>query len=272
MRKWYAAAALAALLALPLFAQQKDEGTAKPIAETATAPEAPAAPLSVAPTAGGVFAVPAIPKATPFPGPQAAAKKDKETEPPGRLLPRYELAVGYSYINFDPGDPFGGFNNHGANGGFTYNATRVLGLTAELGQYHFQRDINGSSVKGGQTTFLFGPRLNLRRFDYFVPFAELLVGGARGGSAVTGDSGQSAFAMAAGGGVDIVLTKNIAWRFAQIDYLMENFSGSALNAKDRQNNLRLGSGLVIRLGIPNPPPPRFERSYCDSRYCQRPGQ
>ena len=43
MRKWYAAAALAALLALPLFAQQKDEGTAKPIAETATAPEAPAA-------------------------------------------------------------------------------------------------------------------------------------------------------------------------------------------------------------------------------------
>ena len=30
-------------------------------------------------------------------------------------------------------------------------------------------------------TFLFGPRLNLRKFDHFVPFGEALIGGAHAG-------------------------------------------------------------------------------------------
>src|ERR1700719_4341310 len=104
-------------------------------------------------------------------------------------------------------------------------------------------------------TFLFGPRLNLRRFDHFVPFDANLCGGAHGGLKVTGGASQGSFAMAAGGGVDVVFTKNFAWRFAQIDYLMTNFNGVNLGASSRQNNLRLGSGFVVRFGIPNPPPP-----------------
>src|SRR5258707_6806837 len=105
---------------------------------------AQAAPVRVAPATRGVFAVPAIPKATPFPGPQASSKQSKDSTAPGRLLPKYELNAGYSYMNFDPGSPFGSFNNHGATGGFTYNVGRVLGLTSELGQYHFNRDVGGS--------------------------------------------------------------------------------------------------------------------------------
>jgi outer membrane protein OmpA-like peptidoglycan-associated protein len=61
--------------------------------------------------------------------------------------------------------------------------------------------------------------------------------------------------MAMGGGVDMVLTKNVAWRVAQLDYLMTSFSGNALGASARQNNFRAGTGLVLRFGIPNPPPP-----------------
>ena len=61
--------------------------------------------------------------------------------------------------------------------------------------------------------------------------------------------------MAAGGGVDMVLTKNLAWRFAQLDYLLTSFSGPALGATARQNSFRAGTGLVVRFGIPNPPPP-----------------
>jgi len=259
MRKWYAAAAVGALFALPLIAQQKDESAANPETETVAAPatanlDAPAAPASLAPSTRGVFALPAVPKATPFPGPQSA-KKDKDADAPGRLVPKYEVNVGYSYIDLRPGDPFSNFNNHGATGGFTYNANSVLGLAAELGTYHFQRSINGTSVKGGPTTYLFGPRLNLRRFDHFVPFAEFLFGGAYGGSTLTGDNSQNAFAMAAGGGVDVVLNKNVAWRFAQIDYLMTNWSGPSLGASARQNNLRLGTGVVVRWGFPTPPPP-----------------
>src|SRR5437660_10047644 len=77
----------------------------------------------------------------------------------------------------------------------------------------------------------------------------------RGNGQITGGAEQSAFAMAAGGGVDMVLTKNLAWRVAQLDYLMTSFSGPAVTATGRQNNFRAGTGLVLRFGIPNPPPP-----------------
>jgi outer membrane protein OmpA-like peptidoglycan-associated protein len=253
MRKWCAAAAVGTLLALPLFAQQKDD-TAKPATTAAAAPETTAAPENVAPLTRSVWAIPTVPRSTPFPGPQAATTT-KDTRPPGKLLPRFEINGGYSYINFAPGDPFNNFNNHGGTGGFTYNANHVLGLTAEVGGYNGHRNVNGVRQSAGLTSYLFGPRLNLRKFDHFVPFAEFLFGGANGNLGFTGDRSQNAFALAAGGGVDVVLTKNLAWRFAQIDYLMTNFSGPSLNANGRQNNLRLSSGLVLRFGIPNPPPP-----------------
>jgi outer membrane protein OmpA-like peptidoglycan-associated protein len=255
MRKWCAAAAVGALFALPLLAQQRDEGATK--SAVATSSEAPAAPAPSTPVSrSGVFAIPAIPRTTPFPGPQAASagKDTKDTRPPGRLVPKFEVNGGYSYINFNPGDGFNNFNNHGASGGLTYNFNRVLGVTGEYSGYGFSRNVNGNKLDGGLQTYLFGPRLNLRR-DHFVPFAEFLFGGSHGDGFVTGSGGQQAFALAAGGGIDVVLNKNLAWRFAQIDYLMTNFSGPNLNPTARQNNLRLGTGLVLRFGIPNPPPP-----------------
>ena len=252
MRNWCAALAMGALLALPLCAQQKNSGAD---GDTANAAEKSRA-SSKAVAAQGLLALPVTPRPTPFQGPAAAA----DTRPPGTLVPRYEFSAMYDYINFAPGDPFANFNSHGGSGSFTYNASKWLGLTGEFGGYRFDRDLfplTGSStpVSGGFVTYLFGPRLNWRKFDHFVPFGEFLVGGATGGTELIGTATQSAFAMAAGGGVDMVLTKNLAWRVAQLDYLMTSFSGSAVTATGRQNNFRAGTGLVLRFGIPNPPPP-----------------
>jgi len=44
-------------------------------------------------------------------------------------------------------------------------------LTAEVSGYGRHRDLNGTTVHGRWTNYLFGPRLNLRR-DYFVPFGN----------------------------------------------------------------------------------------------------
>jgi outer membrane protein OmpA-like peptidoglycan-associated protein len=166
----------------------------------------------------------------------------------------------YEYINFRPGSPFTNFNAQGGAASFTYNASKWLGLTGEFAGYDFKRSLfpfTGSSadINGSMTSYLFGPRLNWRKFDYFVPFAEFLVGGARGDVELVGTGSQSAFALATGGGVDMVLTKNLAWRVAQLDYFMTTFSGPAVGASARQNSLRAGTGLVFRFGIPNPPPP-----------------
>jgi hypothetical protein len=258
MRKWCVAATLGSLMALPLVAQQKEDSSAKPVTETAAPADAPAAPENATPSTKGVFAVPAVPRKTPFPGSHSTDKTKKETKDtraPGQLVPRYEVNFGYSYVDFHPGDGFADWNNHGGSGGFAFNANRYLGLVAEVASYSGNRSVSGTSTSTGLTTYLFGPRLNLRRFDHFVPFAEFLVGGAKAGGEVTGSNSQNDFALAAGGGVDVVFNKYLAWRFAQIDYLMTNYSGPALNPSARQNNLRLGSGLVLRFGIPNPPPP-----------------
>jgi outer membrane protein OmpA-like peptidoglycan-associated protein len=253
MRKLFVTVAMGALLALPLWAQQKSGGTSESsngAGETAEKSSAVAMnAVNATPASRSVFALPETPRPTPFP---AAAPKETNY---GRMLPRIEIAGMYDYANFNPGDPFNSFNNHGASGSLTYNASKWLGLTGEIGGFHYKRDVNGSPMEGDLATYLFGPRLNLRKFDYFIPFGEFLVGVAQAGISLTGDNAQSAFALATGGGVDIALTKNVAWRFAQIDYLMTTFSGSALGASARQNNLRLGTGLVLRFGIPKPPPP-----------------
>ncbi len=261
MRNWCAAFVMSALLALPLCAQQKNGGAGGETTNAAAAAEKSAASGKAAESnksvaAKGIFALPATPRPAPFPGSAATA----DTRPPGLLVPRYELAGMYDYINFAPGDPFANFNNHGGSGSFTYNASRWIGLTGEVGSYTSNRNVfpltgNNNLVQGGIISYLFGPRLNLRKFDHFVPFGEFLAGAARGNGQITGGADQNAFALAAGGGVDVVLTKNLAWRFAQLDYLLTSFSGPAVGATGRQNSFRAGTGLVFRFGIPNPAPP-----------------
>jgi len=259
MRNWCAALAASVLFALPLCAQQKSTGPSND-ATNAARDNQPAAENSAASPAihlsGNVFGLPEVPRPKPFPKPPA----EKDTRTPGSLLPRYELAGMYYYINASPGDPFRSFGNHGGGFSFAYNASKFLSLTAEVAPYSYSRNefpltLSNNSVKGSMLTYLFGPRLNWRKFDYFVPFAHFLLGGASSDKGMTGTGHQSAFAVATGGGVDMLLTKSIAWRVAQFDYLMTNFSGPALGGNARQDNFRMGTGLVYRLGIPNPPPP-----------------
>jgi outer membrane protein OmpA-like peptidoglycan-associated protein len=253
MRNWCAAVAVTALLALPVGAQQAQQNGDGASAAAATAEKSPAKLNAgdIAPASRNLFALPESPRPKPFP----AGTKSSGDLPPGRITPRFEIAGMFDYVNFAPGGGFSNFNNFGGSGSFTWNPSPWIGLTEELGGLSYNRNVNGSSIHGGITTYLVGPRLNLRKFDYFIPFAEFLLGGAHAGPPMTGDGSQSAFALAAGGGVDIALTRNIVWRFAEIDYLMTNFTGSSLGGNGRQDNLRLGSGIVLRFGLPHEAPP-----------------
>jgi hypothetical protein len=96
-----------ALLSLPVAAQEKNSGAnnengreaiAKNTDESANLSGAVRLPRR------NILALPDAPRPTPFP-----AAASSTNEPPGRLVPRYELAAGYSYVNFNPGSPFGSF-------------------------------------------------------------------------------------------------------------------------------------------------------------------
>jgi outer membrane protein OmpA-like peptidoglycan-associated protein len=266
MRKWCVVIAMGLFTALPAVAQEKSsDAGSNGSASTATtdstsAPATSTEASSVAPASSNIFAVPMPPRATPFPAP---APSLGTSEPIGRLAPKFEIAVLYQYVNFMPGDPFKNFNSQGFSGEGVYNPNRWLGLVAQGGVEHFNRNLSplltGTTAPFGESgNFgygLFGPRLYLRKFDRIVPFGEFLIGFAHGGTAITALNTQNTFALAAGGGIDLVLWKNVAWRVAELDYLLTNFTGAGVNADGRQNNFRAGTGVVFRFGFAEPPPP-----------------
>jgi len=262
MRKWCATLAMGALLALPICAQQKDASTATSNNSSESANAVPVHDFSIAPASPTLFPMPAAAAM-----PSADAMSDWNNNPWNRhawglLTPRFEVAGMFSYINFCPCS-FRNWNDLGATGSFAYNVNKWIGIVGEIGGYRFDRQVyflnpdqtqSLGTISGNMQTYLFGPRLSWRHFDHFVPFAEVLFGAARGSQQVTGDQSQTAFALAVGGGVDVILTKYLAWRFFQADYLLTNFSGSLLSPDGRQNNFRIGTGVVLRWAYPPAPP------------------
>jgi len=271
MRKWCATVAMGVLFALPLCAQQKDASTGsktKDSSESTPTANAAGSDFKIAPASPTLFPMPAAAAANPADIYSDWANNPWNRHAWGLLTPKWEVAGLFQYVNFMPGGGFNNFNNFGATGSFAYNATKWLGLTAEIGGYHFNRQIFGApvanpdgsftyslqSISGSWETYLAGPRINFRHFDHFVPFVEALFGAAHSGLQLTGTNGQNSFALAAGGGVDIIIAKNFAWRFFEADYLMTNFTGSLVTPTGRENNFRIGSGAVLRWGYPPEPP------------------
>src|SRR5215470_19436613 len=102
MRKWFLTVVIGAVLALPAWAQQKNnDDKATPAANadgaagTTSASTATKAGLARASRASS--ALPEAPRPNPFPGSSSAS------DAPGRLLPRWEISGMYHYINFHPG-------------------------------------------------------------------------------------------------------------------------------------------------------------------------
>jgi outer membrane protein OmpA-like peptidoglycan-associated protein len=257
MRNWcqyLVVGVVAILLALPALSQQKNSASGEEGASASPAPENTKVVTNAAP-ARSWFGTPEAPR----PKSSTVATATKDSRGPGYDLPRYEISGMYQYLDFAPGNSFNDLGSHGGGGSFTYNASRWVGFTEEIGYHRFTRDLSSfggsSSARGSISNFLFGPRLNYRKFDYFVPFAEFLLGATHGPAELTGVSSQNAFAIAAGGGIDVVLNKNWAWRFVQLDYLMTNHTGPAVAADGRQDNFRIGSGIVYRFGFAKPPAP-----------------
>jgi len=182
-----------------------------------------------------------------------------------QALPRVETYGGYSLLrpnlpaSIGDGDPaaekLGEFvlgNILGWNAGATINVGRSLGITADFAGYYksIDAEIEGRGVQasGKLHTFLFGPRF-IHSGERLRPFAQALFGFGRlsGKAEVDSDSEtvkKTGFAAAAGGGLDVVVHRNVAIRAIQFDYFpVRNSNGETLTF----NNVRWGTGVVIYL-------------------------
>jgi opacity protein-like surface antigen len=182
--------------------------------------------------------------------------------------PVVDLFGGYTFIHFNGGSGVVSSvsgatttltsNINGGSGSVAYNVNKWFGLAADFGGSEITTaNLSGlPSVNVSSTlfTYLFGPRVSYRGWKTFTPFAQVLVGGAHVSNITSKGvriaKAENAFAMTAGGGLDWNVTKVIAVRVVQAEYLLTRFTDpfSLTGASGTQNNFRLSAGIVFRLG------------------------
>jgi len=178
-------------------------------------------------------------------------------------LPRIEAYGSYSLlrpnlpsVGDDPAiEAVGEFvlsNVLGWNAGATVNITNSFGITADFAGYYKSIDtrIEGADAEAHLKlhTFLFGPRF-VRPGERLRPFAQALFGVGRARAeleldAEFFDESVSTFAASIGGGLDILVHRNVAVRAIQFDYFpVRHSNGDTLTF----NNFRWGSGVVFQI-------------------------
>jgi hypothetical protein len=190
--------------------------------------------------------------------------------------PRFEVFGQYSYLHFNPtltGLQSRSFN--GGGGGVQVNFGRFLGIKAEFMGYGSTRwtvtnpapivTTQGTIPTGVYTsngnifTYLFGPVVGIhaKRFNVF---GEVLFGGSNSngyakldrsvvanGGTISVSGTQHPFTMAVGGGVDLNLSKLLAVRLGEVDYVLTRFTNPFTNTNN-QNNYRYVGGIVFKFG------------------------
>ena len=188
--------------------------------------------------------------------------------------PRAEWFMGYTYLRAVPSLTAGN-RLMWLNGGSTsiaFNLNRYLGLVGDFGGYNETRLLLATGnpptavgtyqpvADGTVFTYMAGPRLSYRKFDRVTPFAQVLFGGIRASAEAICKACtpllpvENAFAMTAGGGLDIRVHHRFSIRIVQAEYLMTRFEDLDTGNKALQNDVRLSSGIVLRFGG-NPAPP-----------------
>jgi hypothetical protein len=220
----------------------------------------------IEPVAAGAVS-PAVPS-TRSTGAQAPAARTPDVNP----FRRIETFGGYSIIRPDlPGDIVSGETGEaieaagqfilgnvlGWGGSVTVNINRFVGITGDFsGHYkNLSGSFEGARGKANLSlhTFLFGPTFKARQ-GKLEPFVHGLFGFGRPSASISAsdrntdisiDFHETGFAVAAGGGLDVIINDQVALRPIEVDYFPYRTSNGDVFTF---NNVRWRSGVVIRFG------------------------
>ena len=193
---------------------------------------------------------------------------------------KYEIYLGYDFVRFNPNSDFvPSFNANGGGGQFVYNFSRWFGAVVDLSAVN-KGTLGGFNVDTTVASFTAGPRFTWHSGSRWVPYVQVLFGGAYattstaigvlplldGGiippgllpilnpnlpiSARLGASNTD-FAMLAGGGLDIKLSRHVYFRpFEASYYLTRVPSFLTTGNTSNRNNFRYSGGVNFRFGGP----------------------
>ena len=187
--------------------------------------------------------------------------------------PKMETFLGYTYTRANSATNVPAFSANGGGGQFAYNFSKYFSAVADLGAVH-NGNIGGAQIDNTTFNFLFGPRLSLG-YSRIRPYFQVLWGGAflaastqvnalvvtpagvigPGRNLIPGDpitarigANQTAFAMTAGGGLDIKINKHLSFRPIGLDYYLTRFQNLRSQNDNNQNNLRYTTGFNFTFG------------------------
>ncbi len=198
-----------------------------------------------------IFGLPAA--AQEKPAPQPAAQESPAKEEPQQPSPKYELEGGYTYRSYYPPN-VKRFGMNGWNVTLDYNWKHWMGFVADAtGTYKDQGAFGNNSIY----TLMVGPRVHpFGHRHRLIPFGQFLIGAGYERQEIPNNGGfnaktntSTAYVWAAGGGIDVRVTKRWAVRAFEYDYEKTHFSDFLqVVANAAETNRRISVGIIFRWG------------------------
>src|SRR5262245_2849262 len=186
-------------------------------------------------------------------------------------VPMAETFLGYNFVRFNPNSDFiPSFNANGGGGQFAYNFNKWVSGVFDMGAVT-KGTLGGFSIDSTVVNFVAGPRVYFRNNSRFTPFGHVLFGGAystasariplpegiippglivddRQPLSARLNASHTGFAMMAGGGLDIKLSKHIAFRPLGADYYLTRLPSIVTGGISNRNNFRYSAGVNFLFG------------------------
>jgi outer membrane immunogenic protein len=160
-------------------------------------------------------------------------------------IPKLEFGAHYNYFhaNAPPGQ-CGCFSLMGGSGNVVYNITSKWAGVADLTVGHAS-NVNNTGQNVTIFDYLFGPRYTRRMSSRYVPYGQVMLGGAMEDVNFQFTINRNSFAVLAGGGVTTQLKHRFGLTLGEVDWIYSRIPNAVNN---RQNDLRITTGVTYHFG------------------------
>jgi outer membrane immunogenic protein len=159
-------------------------------------------------------------------------------------ISRLELGANYNYFhaNAPPGH-CGCFSLNGGSATVVYNITSRWAAVADFTIGH-ATNVDNSMQNITIFNYLFGPRYTRRMKSRFVPYGQILLGGAREDVNFQFTINRQSFGLLAGGGVTTQLKHRFGLTLGEVDWIHTRIPNAVNNS---QNDIRISTGVTFNL-------------------------
>jgi outer membrane immunogenic protein len=163
----------------------------------------------------------------------------------GEGISRVEVGANYNYFhaNAPPGQ-CGCFGLNGGSGSVVVNLTPVWSGVADVA-VAFANNVDNTQQNITIINYLFGPRYTRRNSSRYVPYGQVLLGGAKENVNFDFVINRNAFGLLGGGGVTTRIHRRFGWTIGEVDYVYTRIPNAKNNS---QNNIRVITGITYRFG------------------------